>query len=69
MNEEALAHWGLSRQKHTLVAILINLTLFLLELLPFAMAKLAKDTCLGLQAGKTILGNLEETSCQGPLLF
>ena len=33
-NEEALAHWGLSRQKHTRV-IFNNVTLFLLEILPF----------------------------------
>jgi len=39
-NQEALAHWELSRQKHTRVVILNNVTLLLLEILPLATAKL-----------------------------
>jgi len=35
VNEEALVHWELSCQKHTGVVILNNVTLLLLEILPF----------------------------------
>jgi hypothetical protein len=70
VNEEALAEWEMSRQKHTLVAILINLTLLLLEILPLATANLAKERCLGLHAASTVLTNvLKVTSCQDPLWF
>ena len=65
-----MTHWELSRQKHTLVAISINLTLLLLEILPLAPASLTKHTCLGLQATNTALANvLEDTSCQDPVWF
>jgi len=40
-NQEALAHWELSRQKHTCVEILNKFTLLLLEILPLSTAKLA----------------------------
>jgi hypothetical protein len=58
VNEEALAHWELSRQKHTLVGLLIVLTLLLLEILPLAAANLAKERFLGLQAASTVLANV-----------
>jgi hypothetical protein len=70
VNEEALAHWELSRQKHTLVGILIVLTLLLLEILFLAAANLTKQTCLRLKAANAVLENvLKDTSCQNPLWF
>jgi hypothetical protein len=70
LNAEALAHWGLELQKHIFVAIFINLTLLLVEILPLATANLAKPMCMGLHAANTILESMPEgTSCQDPLLF
>jgi len=67
-NEDALAHWGLSRQKHTRVVILNILRYLFSRYSLLATAKLTQQECLGLQAANTVLANvLEDKSCQVPL--
>jgi len=49
---------------------LINLTLRLLEIFLLALANLAKQMCLGMEAANTVLANvLEDTSSHDPLCF
>ena len=53
---------------HAVVEILVYLTSLLLEILPLAMGKLTKQTCLGQLAANAVPAyGLQNTSCQDPL--